>query len=491
MTEIASPDPTPPAPDPTPGPAPGPASGGAIQAHPIAFTGDGGVYFGVWIVNLLLSLVTLGIYTPWARRRTIRYFYGHTFVAGSPLEFTAGIRAMVFGFLLFAALYIAFNVAGETGQSAVVLLILVGTTALAPWLWGSAMRFRLGHTRWRGLRLRFAARWGEVYRASWPVFAIAAVWLATGLALEHLTDAARAQQQQEAAAQAEEASDAQEADADEAGADEHGDEESSEDSDELEAQDEAGGTGEEAGGEESEAGSEDEDAAPDDEEPLPRPTWRMGAVLLAGLLLSFLCFVRLEFNYKRLLVLRTGIGGQTGRWKPEFGDFVRIWLTTLGVFLLGIAAITASAAGVALLVGLSLAAFSSGSWQTVFLLIVAATAAAFFAVFLAAMPALAYREARMFRLVWNNIGLGQVARFRCELRTGAFVWLRIKNILLGMITFGLYRPFARVAEYRMKAESVTLHVRGDLELLVGKLEAQEKEGFGDAVADALGLDLIG
>jgi uncharacterized membrane protein YjgN (DUF898 family) len=36
-----------------------------------------GEYFGIWIVNLLLSLVTLGIYTAWAKVRRLRYFYGN------------------------------------------------------------------------------------------------------------------------------------------------------------------------------------------------------------------------------------------------------------------------------------------------------------------------------------------------------------------------------------------------------------------------------
>ncbi|RYY99975.1 MAG: DUF898 family protein, partial [Comamonadaceae bacterium] len=124
----------------------------AIEAHRIAFSGDGGVYFGVWIVNVLLTVITLGIYTPWARRRTIRYFYDHTEVAGQPLEFTAGIRSMVVGFLLFAGLYVAVEVAGQTGMDWVVGAIMLIGVLLAPWLWGSAMRFRLFHTRWRGLR---------------------------------------------------------------------------------------------------------------------------------------------------------------------------------------------------------------------------------------------------------------------------------------------------------------------------------------------------
>lgn len=65
------------------------------QAHhvPIEFTGSGSEYFRIWIVNLLLTLVTLGIYYPWAKVRRLRYFYGNTLVAGHALwTFTASPR---------------------------------------------------------------------------------------------------------------------------------------------------------------------------------------------------------------------------------------------------------------------------------------------------------------------------------------------------------------------------------------------------------------
>ncbi|MGH8034242.1 MAG: DUF898 family protein, partial [Lysobacterales bacterium] len=32
----------------------------------IEFTGSGSEYFRIWVVNLLLLLVTFGIYYPWA-----------------------------------------------------------------------------------------------------------------------------------------------------------------------------------------------------------------------------------------------------------------------------------------------------------------------------------------------------------------------------------------------------------------------------------------
>ncbi|HWP13288.1 MAG TPA: YjgN family protein [Ramlibacter sp.] len=395
-----------------------------IESFGIAFSGSGGEYFRVWIVNLLLNVVTLGFYTPFARRRTAQYFYSHSLVADSPLEFTAQQRKMVFGFLLLVAIYVAFRLAADTGQDTAVSLFLLAGAALAPYFWASAMRFRLGATRWRGVRLQFTASWGEVYKASWPMFAIALVWIVTVLAFSAFTDDVP----------------------------------------------------------ERMASSPLPGAWP----AIPPLIWALPA---AALVMTLLCIIRLEFNYKSLLVSRASIGTQAGRWKPVFGDFVRIWLATLGVFL-----------GGALVFAVVFGAIAAGSFNApgtkppglaATIITVVATALAFLlGLVLASAPARAYRQARMFRLVWNNVGVSRIARFKCKLRAKPFVLLRVKNMLLTLFTLGFYRPFAMVSEYRMKMESVSLHVKGGVDQLVGQL-VQQQGGLGDAVADAVGLDLVG
>ena len=400
-----------------------------IDAHPLEFTGSGGEYFRVWIVNVLLSIVTLGIYTPWARRRTAQYFYGHTLVAGSPLEFTAQQRKMVMGFVLLMLITIAYQLAVNTGQDTAVGLFLLSGALLAPYIWASAMRFRLGATRWRGLRLQFTASWKEVYIASWPVFALALVWFCVFFGMQMLSpDLAQA----------------------------------------LEAAEEEGA-----------------------KRALPSFTPAMGGLLALGLVLTVLCFIRLEYNYKSLLVLRAQVGAERGRWKPVYMDFVKVWLATVAVFILCVLGVIAS---ISILAGSSIALLAASSdrlgfWM--FVVIFVAIIGGMFLLFLASAPARAYREARMFRLVWDNVGVSQVARFKCHLRPGAYVWLRIKNMLLTLVTLGLYRPFARVSEYRMKLESVTLHVKGSVDQVAGVLVKQQQGGLGDALADAVGLDLIG
>jgi uncharacterized membrane protein YjgN (DUF898 family) len=199
--------------------------------------------------------------------------------------------------------------------------------------------------------------------------------------------------------------------------------------------------------------------------------------------------MRLEYNYKSLTVRRGRIGGQPGRWKPVFGDFVRIWLATLGVFLLSVLVIGAL---VVLGLGGSFAVLAGRHGMGLFAILVgiAIGLGALLLLFLVSAPARAYREARMFHLVWNNIGVSQVARFRCQLLTRRYVGLRIRNVLLTLLTLGFYRPFALASEYRMKSESVTLFVKGGLDQLAGQL-AREDQGLGDAIADAVGLGLVG
>jgi uncharacterized membrane protein YjgN (DUF898 family) len=228
---------------------------------------------------------------------------------------------------------------------------------------------------------------------------------------------------------------------------------------------------------------------------LPPVNLEMWTMIALGVVLSLLCIIRLEFNYKSLLVLRAGIGEQRGRWKPVYSDFLKVWVATIGVFIVSV---LLAVGLLALLMGGSYAMFADmkggmkgGMSPKVVAVILLAIFGVFVVLILASAPARAYREARMFQLIWSNVGLSQVARFKCALKARSYVLLRLKNILLTLLTLGLYRPFARVSEYRMKVQSVTLHVKGGLDQLVGQLAKQQQDGLGDALADAAGLDLIG
>ena len=60
---------------------------GNATSHPFTFTGSTKEYFKIWIVNALLTIVTLGIYSAWAKVRNKRYLYNNTWVNGASFEY--------------------------------------------------------------------------------------------------------------------------------------------------------------------------------------------------------------------------------------------------------------------------------------------------------------------------------------------------------------------------------------------------------------------
>jgi uncharacterized membrane protein YjgN (DUF898 family) len=343
------------------------------------------------------------------------------------------------------------------------------------------MRFRTRATRWRGIRPVFMAGWGEIYRQSWPVFAIALVWICVVMAFNH-TSVPRHFELAQAMERLETELDEVEY--------------------ELFEREDAGAAENDPGMAELNAKRqrlEDQLGAPpyqnfDDSSDAwldgVRQNWPVLLALgLGGLVASLPFVVLLEFNYRRLFVTRTQVGGQFGHWKPMYADFLRVWLATIGVsvVVLALALGLLAAVGYTLFSALILLLAGSMGLGLLASLLMLALGLAFLIV--VTSPLLAYKQARMFQLLWNNIGVGKVARFKCRLGAWAFVRLRLLNLLLILITLGFYRPYARVAEYRMKLESVTLYVKGSLDELEGRL-SREQGALGDAFADMIGLDLI-
>jgi uncharacterized membrane protein YjgN (DUF898 family) len=163
-------------------PEPSPGTSTALP-HPlgIRFTGSGSEYFRIWIVNLLLTVLTLTLYLPWAKVRRLKYFHGNTLVGGAPLGFHGQARRMLRGYLLVALLFILYTLAGQFSPIA-GLVALVVLVAIAPALFRAALQFRLANTSWRGLRLRFTGELREAYLLAIPVLAMVALGVVLGFA---------------------------------------------------------------------------------------------------------------------------------------------------------------------------------------------------------------------------------------------------------------------------------------------------------------------
>ena len=130
-----------------------PGDSGAVRYRPV-FSGRTGEYFGIWFVNLLLSIVTLGIYSAWAKVRTERYFYGNTRLAGSSFDYLADPIAILKGRLLAYAVVIALGLSSQF-LPVLYLLLIVAVFALLPAIIVLGLRFRARNSAWRGLTFRF------------------------------------------------------------------------------------------------------------------------------------------------------------------------------------------------------------------------------------------------------------------------------------------------------------------------------------------------
>jgi uncharacterized membrane protein YjgN (DUF898 family) len=134
-----------------------------LTPRPFRFTGSGGEYFRIWIVNLLLSVVTLGIYSAWAKVRRLRYFYGHTSIDGQAFGYHATPIAILKGRLIAYAVVILLAALSQFAPllASVVYFPLVMIT---PIILVRAFRFRAANSSLRGIRFAFDGLESEAYR---------------------------------------------------------------------------------------------------------------------------------------------------------------------------------------------------------------------------------------------------------------------------------------------------------------------------------------
>lgn len=124
------------------------------QNNNFSFTGSGGEYFRIWIVNLLLTIITLGIYSAWAKVRRMQYFHRNTWLNGSSFDYHGTPMAILKGRLIAVGMLVAYNVMIEV-KPMVGLVILALIMIVMPVLLVKSFRFRLFNTSYRGLRFGF------------------------------------------------------------------------------------------------------------------------------------------------------------------------------------------------------------------------------------------------------------------------------------------------------------------------------------------------
>ena len=128
----------------------------------LEFKGSGSEYFKIWIFNLFLSILTLGIYSAWAKVRRKRYLYGNTSVKGASFEYHASPLTILKGRLIAVALLIVYSVLSEL-YPLLGFFLLILLLAFIPWIVWRSLRFNARMTSLRNVHFSFKGRLGKSY----------------------------------------------------------------------------------------------------------------------------------------------------------------------------------------------------------------------------------------------------------------------------------------------------------------------------------------
>lgn len=353
----------------------GPAGPPTVTQH-ASFTGTGREYFGIWIVNLALSVVTLGVYSAWAKVRRQQYFFRHTHFAGASFDYHGQPLAILKGRIIAFTLFALYT--GSGFISPLMTLVVIGLIGLVmPWLLVRSLKFQLWNTSYRGLRFRFVGTTKDAYRTCLGYGLLTLVTLGFAAPLFYQ----RLKRYQHSHAQ----------------------------------------------------------------------------------------FGQSAFTFSATVA---------DVYKIVFGVFLA-WIVVISVFgmmffgIVGVAAQFDTAGG------------EAQAWALAILVPMIVMTALLYVASLIILNCLA--TARLRNLLWTATAIGP-HQVRSDLDVLPFVRVELVNVILTLLTFGLFRPFAVVRRARLMVEAVSVDVVGDL----SEFEAGDQEhpgAVGDEIADIFDFDV--
>ena len=130
--------------------------------HQFKFHGKGKEYFGILIVNILFSIITLGIYSAWAKVRTNKYFYGNTERSGSRFDYLAQPKQILIGRII-AVIAVSIWAALNALSPKIAVVVMLAFFLIYPVLVVRNLRFDMKMTQFRNVRFNFTGSYKSAY----------------------------------------------------------------------------------------------------------------------------------------------------------------------------------------------------------------------------------------------------------------------------------------------------------------------------------------
>jgi uncharacterized membrane protein YjgN (DUF898 family) len=122
----------------------------------LEFQGSAREYFRIWIVNLCLTLLTLGIFSAWAKVRKKRYLYSHTTLGGTPFQYLGQPIPILKGRVIAAIGFLAYYTSSHLFTSLFPYILAAGLIA-APWVIVRSAAFNARYSAFRNMTFHFDA----------------------------------------------------------------------------------------------------------------------------------------------------------------------------------------------------------------------------------------------------------------------------------------------------------------------------------------------
>ena len=151
------------------------------------FKGDGMEYFKIWIVNILLTIVTLGIYSAWAKVRTNRYFYSNLYLDESNFRYLAEPMTILKGRIIAVIAFIIYSFVAQLFPVVGIALALLLLVAI-PYFINQSLAFNNRMSAYKNIQFRFSASYGEAFMVMyvWPILGILTLGILYPLALQKM-----------------------------------------------------------------------------------------------------------------------------------------------------------------------------------------------------------------------------------------------------------------------------------------------------------------
>ena len=378
--------------------APWPASASAAPTdYPVRFLGTGSEYFRIWIVNLLLTIVTLGIYSAWAKVRRLKYMYRNTQIADSSFDYHGSPIAILKGRMIALALLLAYNFSFQFSLTAGAITLALLAAAF-PWLIRQSLRFRARYSSYRGIRFQFVGGLAEIYLIAAPLIVFIAPFALLGFYAEK-----------------------------------------------------------------------------NEAEP---PVW-LAAFLGLAMLTYFIVLPFLHYRFKRYQHGNALLGSAAARFTATAGNFYAVYGILLAVTV-GIAVVF-GAIGLAVGAGILSGSGGAGIFGAGLVVLIIGVYAVYFVLFAAFVVLIQNR-------IWNHTTVGEVS-FRSKARVLPMARIYFVNILLLIVTLGLFTPFAVIRSLKYRLESVTAVTAAGMDQFLSGAAVDDVAATGEGAADLFDFDI--